>query len=262
MTKRRSLRKVEIDNILIKQEFKCANIEDYECPIKNKPFDAAGYELDHIIEIHHGGKDELSNIQALCPSCHRVKTKRNRKSTKEIEVKIIEETKVYTKEEQTLIDHPMIKDYIDERIEKIEPKDCEVEIHEDILFEDFEKWKKKKGYSNYMRSVFIGIFSVFYKSVKKTYTNFKFKGDYSLTKEAVWEHRNQHDAVAKFISECICCSGYGDEVVTKADLRRKFKTWKEENDQKSVNVVDLEKRIIIYYGKYPPGGWTNFTLNS
>ena len=60
-----------------KQRYKCATIPNYVCPLKNEPFDEAGYDIDHIIELRHGGTNDMSNLQALCPACHRVKTSRN-----------------------------------------------------------------------------------------------------------------------------------------------------------------------------------------
>ena len=33
------------------------------------------FHLDHIICLRNGGKDELDNLQALCPNCHAEKTK-------------------------------------------------------------------------------------------------------------------------------------------------------------------------------------------
>lgn len=35
------------------------------------------FEIDHIVEIRDGGKDEYSNLQALCPNCHAEKTRAN-----------------------------------------------------------------------------------------------------------------------------------------------------------------------------------------
>jgi len=70
------------------QYFKCANSPDitlkglgkYKCPLWEKhgiikgSFDASGYDIDHIIEFSITGNDSDENLQALCPSCHRVKT--------------------------------------------------------------------------------------------------------------------------------------------------------------------------------------------
>ena len=32
------------------------------------------YEVDHIVPLHSNGSNEVSNLQALCPNCHRQKT--------------------------------------------------------------------------------------------------------------------------------------------------------------------------------------------
>lgn len=34
-------------------------------------------EIDHIISLHAGGKDEAENRQPLCTQCHEAKTKRD-----------------------------------------------------------------------------------------------------------------------------------------------------------------------------------------
>lgn len=34
----------------------------------------ATYEIDHVIRLDRGGTNEISNLAALCPSCHRQKT--------------------------------------------------------------------------------------------------------------------------------------------------------------------------------------------
>jgi 5-methylcytosine-specific restriction endonuclease McrA len=36
------------------------------------------YDIDHIIPLHLGGTEELDNLQALCPGCHRRKTDQER----------------------------------------------------------------------------------------------------------------------------------------------------------------------------------------
>ena len=51
----------------------------YECPLwkcNDGLFDESGKEIDQIIEVKHGGTNELTNLQLLCPCCHSVKTKR------------------------------------------------------------------------------------------------------------------------------------------------------------------------------------------
>lgn len=60
-----------------RQRYTCAKIPNYTCPMGGKPFDESGYDIDHIKELRHGGSNDSSNLQALCPSCHRVKTTRN-----------------------------------------------------------------------------------------------------------------------------------------------------------------------------------------
>lgn len=32
------------------------------------------YEVDHIVRLEYGGSNDISNLQALCPNCHRYKT--------------------------------------------------------------------------------------------------------------------------------------------------------------------------------------------
>lgn len=72
-----------------KQFFKCSNepnskikgLENYFCPLwtssKNKgSFDESGYDIDHINEHSISKNDSEKNLQALCKSCHMVKTKR------------------------------------------------------------------------------------------------------------------------------------------------------------------------------------------
>lgn len=34
----------------------------------------ATFEVDHIIRLQYGGSNEINNLQALCPNCHRNKT--------------------------------------------------------------------------------------------------------------------------------------------------------------------------------------------
>lgn len=71
----------EVKDIVLKnQQYKCANsIKDYKCLlwiINNGYFDEAGYQFDHINEYCLSSDNGINNIQALCPNCHAVKTKR------------------------------------------------------------------------------------------------------------------------------------------------------------------------------------------
>jgi P4 family phage/plasmid primase-like protien len=77
------------------------------------------------------------------------------------------------------------------------------------------------------------------------------------------EYRNENDGIAKFMSEKILPLEEGDPIVQidKTILRRIFKQWKDENDQRSLQPPELEKRMEQQYGKYPRGGWTNFKLD-
>lgn len=60
-----------------RQRYRCAaSVSNYSCPLNGEPFDESGYEIDHIQELRDGGSNDISNLQALCPMCHRVKTTR------------------------------------------------------------------------------------------------------------------------------------------------------------------------------------------
>lgn len=73
-----------------KQYYKCANkpftekyksLENYNCPLWEKSenkgsFDQSGFEIDHINEFSISQNNTEENLQALCKSCHSVKTKK------------------------------------------------------------------------------------------------------------------------------------------------------------------------------------------
>lgn len=76
------------------------------------------------------------------------------------------------------------------------------------------------------------------------------------------EYRNENDAIAKFVSERLAQLEDGDDItqVDKPTLRRIFKQWKDENDQRKITPSDMEKRVESTFGRYPRGGWTNIKL--
>ena len=82
----RNVRESTKKKIAGKQYYKCANepsiilynLKNYKCPmwlLYNGSFDESGYEIDHIKEFSISHNDMESNLQALCVSCHRVKTR-------------------------------------------------------------------------------------------------------------------------------------------------------------------------------------------
>lgn len=49
--------------------------DGWNCPMSGAQWDASGFDIDHIIEKSWTQCDDISNLQALCKSCHSVKTK-------------------------------------------------------------------------------------------------------------------------------------------------------------------------------------------
>jgi P4 family phage/plasmid primase-like protien len=81
------------------------------------------------------------------------------------------------------------------------------------------------------------------------------------------DYRNENDAIARFISEKIVAFTEDNlEIQTdivpvdRSALRRAFKSWKEENDQRSLLPGEMEKRVEAVFGKFPAGGWLNFKV--
>ena len=56
--------------IAARQDWKCAN-PDGNCTLKGE---LQEYDVDHVIPLMTGGPDNESNLQAICPACHRRKT--------------------------------------------------------------------------------------------------------------------------------------------------------------------------------------------
>jgi P4 family phage/plasmid primase-like protien len=77
------------------------------------------------------------------------------------------------------------------------------------------------------------------------------------------DYRNENDGIAKFIADRLVPIKEGDEIspVDKTRLKRVFKQWKDDNDQRTLSPTDLEKRVEAIYGKYMKGGWTQFKMD-
>ena len=93
----RNLSEFQKDKIAGRQYYKCTNrpeiilrgLKDFECSLWNidnenlrGSFDGKGYKIDHIIEISVDGIDSESNLRALCERCHKEKTRRSIKRSR------------------------------------------------------------------------------------------------------------------------------------------------------------------------------------
>jgi hypothetical protein len=67
---RNGMTKKDRENVAASQGWKCKQCE--------KLFENGSlYEIDHITPVHAGGRNHVSNLQALCSSCHARKTDRD-----------------------------------------------------------------------------------------------------------------------------------------------------------------------------------------
>ncbi len=125
-----------------KQFYKCANgpdddvdgLKDYDCPLwcsvkHNGSFDEAGFDIDHIEEYCLTQDHSMDNLQALCRSCHMVKTKRfmnNHKQKKRV--------KKQEKKEKEYND--IYERFLDECTMDVENKRTDI----DNIYETFVAW--------------------------------------------------------------------------------------------------------------------------
>lgn len=58
-----------------KQRWMIAFRQHYVCATCNMLLHPKGFDIDHVVELRDGGKDELDNLQALCATCHAKKTR-------------------------------------------------------------------------------------------------------------------------------------------------------------------------------------------
>ena len=64
--KREPIFKSQKNEVLARQKNKCNGC--------HKPLDMRATHFDHIKEVYKGGKSKVDNLQALCVSCHSIKT--------------------------------------------------------------------------------------------------------------------------------------------------------------------------------------------
>ena len=69
-------------NVTATMKKKVASDQKWNCKICSNMLDEC-YEIDHIICIKDGGTNEDTNLQALCPNCHRKKTNNDMAKKKE-----------------------------------------------------------------------------------------------------------------------------------------------------------------------------------
>jgi|Deesub1362A_J573_1020465.scaffolds.fasta_scaffold00370_31 hypothetical protein len=69
--RRKYISKADEDKLLEKQKWKCARC--------GKILRPGRYHLDHKKPLALGGTNSIRNLQALCPDCHHIKTKEDKK---------------------------------------------------------------------------------------------------------------------------------------------------------------------------------------
>lgn len=77
-SKRESIPMIWRDKILMRQKNKCAAKDCAKLHNGKKLMVNNRSDFDHIVPLALGGKHKLSNIQALCPGCHRFKNREDR----------------------------------------------------------------------------------------------------------------------------------------------------------------------------------------
>lgn len=56
------------------QKWECVGINCARNTDHFKRMLPSSFDIDHIVPLHNGGTNEVRNLQALCPNCHRLKS--------------------------------------------------------------------------------------------------------------------------------------------------------------------------------------------
>ena len=63
----------------------------YRCVSCGKSFRKGDIDIDHILPQHHGGSDDLDNLQCMCKHCNRSKQDDTRHSVEDYAAAMIDE---------------------------------------------------------------------------------------------------------------------------------------------------------------------------
>ncbi|MBT3297920.1 HNH endonuclease [archaeon] len=92
------------DKILMKQNNKCAGKDCAKLHNGKKLMVNNRNDFDHIKPLALGGKNVLNNLQALCPGCHRFKTREDRYNISKKNKKVKETKKDKSPLEKSIFD--------------------------------------------------------------------------------------------------------------------------------------------------------------
>jgi hypothetical protein len=249
--KSRSLSESIKKSIAAKQRYKCANkpgitligLGDYVCPLwkindEDKGiFDDSGYEIDHITEFCISHNDDVKNLQALCKSCHAVKTKnfmRNKKHVKH-------ESKNIESDVDTISDDSEDDKHSDLFLRFV--KLCVVKGESsktDYVLAVFKTWAK---YAYEQKNISCGVYKHFKQITKMELIDYFFDNDYIIDSKYLYNcsiKTNFDDKQSTFLKDVV--KQYLDDRTCNATshifamtLYNDFRLWYVENyDKKSL----------------------------